>query len=114
MPLRYPDDPSNPPPIANPTAVRHPERGQRPRRSFAEGALQVLTNYSNQPKRADAKPAQRAGIYEGVFVTFQRHSYFSTNAGRRGRRPLRICVNPHGYAPTKQILEKSNPRFDFS
>ena len=56
---------------ADPTAIHHPERGQRPRRSFAEGALHFLTNYSNQPKRADAKPAQRAGIYEGVFVTLQ-------------------------------------------
>ena len=42
---------------ANPTAIRHPERSE------------VLLR---ERKRADAKPAQRAGIYEGVFVTFQR------------------------------------------
>ena len=40
-----------------PAAIRHPERSE------------VLLR---ERKRADAKPAQRAGIYEGVFVTFHR------------------------------------------
>ena len=49
-------------PTANAPSTRHPERGQRPRRSFGSGAKR---NGQNQA-------LQRAGIYKGVFVTFQR------------------------------------------
>jgi len=52
--------------IKRKTAIRHPERSE------------VLLR---EPKRADAKPAQRAGIYEGVFVTFHRQSYFPFKKG---------------------------------
>ena len=49
-------------PTANAPSTRHPERGQRPRRSFGSGAKR---NGQNQAP-------WRAGIYEGLFVTFQR------------------------------------------
>ena len=49
--------PSKPPPTANAPSVRHSERSE------------VLLR---ERKRADAKPVPRTGIYEGVFVTFQR------------------------------------------
>ena len=75
---------------ANVVQRRHPERASA-RRSFAEGALQVLTNYSNQSKRADAKPVPRTGIYEGVFVTFHRQSYFSHGYGRTQCAPTSLC-----------------------
>ena len=73
--------PSKPTPTAIPTAVRHPERGRRPRRSFGSVASR---NGQNQA-------LQRAGIYEEVFVTFHRQSYFPTNAGARSA-PLRVCT----------------------
>ena len=72
-------------PTTNPTAIRHPERSE------------VLLR---ERKRADAKPAQRAGIYEGAFVTFQRQSYFPTNTGRRGRRPLRVRATTENSPPS--------------
>ena len=74
-------------PTTNPTAIRHPERSE------------VLLR---ERKRADAKPRSDSddGIYEGAFVTFQRQSYFPTNTGRRGRRPLRVRATTENSPPS--------------
>ena len=72
---------------APPTAIRHPERSE------------VLLR---ERKRADANPRSDSddGIYEGAFVTFQRQSYFPTNTGRRGRRPLRMRATTENSPPS--------------
>ena len=79
--------PSKHPPAANPTAMRHPERGQRPRRSFGSVAKRNGQNQAHW----------RAGIYEGVFVTLHRRSYFSHEHGRTQCAPTefaRLHSNP--------------------
>ena len=65
---------------ANPTAIRHPERAPA-RRSFGSVAKR---NGQNQAP-------WRAGIYEGVFVTFHRQSYFFHRYGRTQCAPTSLC-----------------------
>ena len=73
--------------------MRHPERGQRPRRSFKSVAKR---NGQNQA-------LQRAGIYEGVFVTFHRQSYFPPykSAGARQLPYIKSNGRCTECAPTK-------------
>ena len=88
--------PSKHPPAANPTAMRHPERGQRPRRSFGSVAKRNGQNQAHW----------RAGIYEGVFVTLHRRSYFSHGCGRTQCAPTSF----HGYPATPKAYANYSPR----
>ena len=88
--------PSKHPPAANPTAMRHPERGQRPRRSFGSVAKRNGQNQAHW----------RAGIYEGVFVTLHRRSYFSHGCGRTQCAPTSL----YGYPPTPKSALTNSPR----
>ena len=79
----------------NPAAMCHPERGQRPRRSFGSEASR---NGQNQAP-------WRAGIYKGVFVTFHGQSYFSLQIGGSETVALRMCANTYFDTICVQVIK---------
>ena len=81
----------------NTPSVRHPERGLRARRSFAEGALHTLHRFINQSKRADAKPSAPARRdLQRSLCDLSNKSYFY---------PKRVVEDAAPYDLTKALIK---------